>query len=66
MSNMQDHPPENDDIAGTSDGKGKSTARNQPSSSPGDDDKKRAQVDSDLLSAWMQRLQVLTVVVRRR
>jgi len=65
MSNMLDHPPESDGIAGTSNDKGKSAAGNQPSSSSGDYDKIQAQVDSDLLSAWMQRLQVLTVVVRR-
>ena len=56
--------PANDGIAGTSNDKGKSVTGNLPSSSSGDDDQKNA--NSDLLEAWMQRLQVLTILVRRR
>jgi len=51
---------ENDGIAGTSDDKGKSVTGNMPSSSSGDDDKTDA--NSDLLVAWMQRLQFLTIL----
>lgn len=54
----------NDGIAGTSNDKGKSVAGNLPSSSSGDGDEK--DVNSDLLVAWMQRLQFLTILVRRR
>ncbi|KAF8435130.1 hypothetical protein L210DRAFT_3551981 [Boletus edulis BED1] len=55
-------PPvsENNGVAGTSNVKGKSSAVNLPSSNSGDDHE--AQVNSDLFNAWMQRLQVLTVV----
>ena len=45
-------------------GKSKSSTGNLPSSISGDDDE--IQVNSDLLNAWMQRLQVLTVLVRPR
>jgi hypothetical protein len=54
---------ENDGIPGTSREKGKSVTGNLPASSAGDDDDK---VESDLLAAWAQRLQVLTILVRRR
>jgi hypothetical protein len=79
MSNTHDHPKhergveeaqhntpvvlENDGIPGTSREKGKSVTGNLPASSAGDDDDK---VESDLLAAWAQRLQVLTILVRRR
>lgn len=53
---------ENNAIGGTSDGQSKTGAGN-PSSGDDDDD---TQVNSDLLNIWMQRLQVLTVVVSRR
>jgi len=75
MSNTHDHPKhergveeaqhntpvvlENDGIPGTSREKGKSVTGNLPASSAGDDDDK---VESDLLAAWAQRLQVLTIL----
>ncbi|KAG8220426.1 hypothetical protein J3R82DRAFT_3118 [Butyriboletus roseoflavus] len=48
-------------VGGPSNSRGKSGAGNLQAPSSGDDD---AQVNSDLLAAWTQRLQVLTVVVR--
>ncbi|KAH0829082.1 hypothetical protein J3R83DRAFT_2543 [Lanmaoa asiatica] len=51
---------ENDGAAGTSSGKGGSDGRNLPPSNFANDDEARA--NSDLLTAWTQRLQALTVV----
>lgn len=51
-------------MGGTSNSRGKSGARDLLAPSSNDDDE--AQLNSDLLNAWTQRLQILTVVVRRQ
>lgn len=54
---------EKDAVGGPSNSRGKSGEGNLPTSNSREDDE--AQLNSDLMNAWMQRMQSLTFVVRR-